>query len=245
PSYQSEKGLVAESFVWNKEYLSFEDEAVTKVKAFMAITKDDPVVGNADARFGLWVEITMKKVQRLLSMTDGDERKHITRLNLDNESLREEISDLKKVIKKWTSTKVTQDQLLTKQVPSDIVHALGRRGKGKETIFSKEIVFTKCEISPSEIAHEESSVKVTKKKAQTKSPFVPGPNPKKKADSSNEQLLLTLMQEDYLKRFVWYLDSGCSRHMTGVKQYLHRYSKELGTKVVFGDNSSGDTEDMA
>ncbi|GJS26879.1 retrovirus-related pol polyprotein from transposon TNT 1-94 [Tanacetum coccineum] len=37
-------------------------------------------------------------------------------------------------------------------------------------------------------------------------------------------------------------DSGCSRHMTGVKQYLHRYSKESSPKVVFGDNSSGDTK---
>ncbi|GJT07320.1 retrovirus-related pol polyprotein from transposon TNT 1-94, partial [Tanacetum coccineum] len=46
---------------------------------------------------------------------------------------------------------------------------------------------------------------------------------------------------DYLKRSVWYLYSGCSRHVTGVKQYLHRYS-ELGPKVVFGDNSSGNTE---
>ncbi|GKA82049.1 hypothetical protein Tco_0788797 [Tanacetum coccineum] len=36
--------------------------------------------------------------------------------------------------------------------------------------------------------------------------------------------------------------SGCSKHMTWVKQYLHRYSKESGHKVVFGDNSSSDTE---
>ncbi|GJW58665.1 retrovirus-related pol polyprotein from transposon TNT 1-94 [Tanacetum coccineum] len=35
---------------------------------------------------------------------------------------------------------------------------------------------------------------------------------------------------------------GCSRHMIGVKQYMHIYSKESGLKVVFGDNSSGDTE---
>ncbi|GJR97017.1 retrovirus-related pol polyprotein from transposon TNT 1-94 [Tanacetum coccineum] len=48
--------------------------------------------------------------------------------------------------------------------------------------------------------------------------------------------------EDYLKRSVWYLDSGFSRHMTGIKQYLHRYSKESGPKVVFGDDSFGDTE---
>ncbi|GJT57810.1 retrovirus-related pol polyprotein from transposon TNT 1-94 [Tanacetum coccineum] len=47
---------------------------------------------------------------------------------------------------------------------------------------------------------------------------------------------------DYLKRFVWYLDSGCSRHMTWIKQYLHRYSKESGPKVIFGDDSSGNTK---
>ncbi|GJX90147.1 retrovirus-related pol polyprotein from transposon TNT 1-94 [Tanacetum coccineum] len=43
---------------------------------------------------------------------------------------------------------------------------------------------------------------------------------------------------DYLKRSVWYLDSVCSRHMTRVKQNLHRYSKESGPKVVFEDESS-------
>ncbi|GJW67427.1 retrovirus-related pol polyprotein from transposon TNT 1-94 [Tanacetum coccineum] len=36
--------------------------------------------------------------------------------------------------------------------------------------------------------------------------------------------------------------SGCSINMTRVKQYLHKYSKESGPKVVFGYNSSGDTE---
>ncbi|GJZ14122.1 retrovirus-related pol polyprotein from transposon TNT 1-94 [Tanacetum coccineum] len=49
-------------------------------------------------------------------------------------------------------------------------------------------------------------------------------------------------QKIYLKRSVWYLDNGCSRHMTGVKQYMYRYSKEPGPKVVFGDDSSRDTE---
>ncbi|GJZ21696.1 hypothetical protein Tco_0558735 [Tanacetum coccineum] len=54
--------------------------------------------------------------------------------------------------------------------------------------------------------------------------------------------LVKMFVQDYLKRFVWYLDSGCSRHMTGIKQYLHRYSKESGPKVIFGDDSSGDTK---
>ncbi|GKA83599.1 retrovirus-related pol polyprotein from transposon TNT 1-94 [Tanacetum coccineum] len=135
----------------------------------------------------------MKKVHRLLSMTDGDERKHVLdythvdlhymedqrknlvnkfnllkqeislhkselsklkntvsincslqneviRVNLENESLKDEISDLKKVIKKWTCSKVTLDQLLSEQVPSDIVKALG--GKTPEITPDSE---SKCD----------------------------------------------------------------------------------------------------
>ncbi|GJU91494.1 retrovirus-related pol polyprotein from transposon TNT 1-94 [Tanacetum coccineum] len=42
----------------------------------------------------------------------------------------------------------------------------------------------------------------------------------------------------YTREPIWYLDSGCSRSMTGVKSYLHKYVKQPGPKVVFGDNSS-------
>nr|GEW92484.1 retrovirus-related Pol polyprotein from transposon TNT 1-94 [Tanacetum cinerariifolium] len=41
---------------------------------------------------------------------------------------------------------------------------------------------------------------------------------------------------------IWYLDSGCSRSMTGVKSYLYKYVRKLGPKVVFDDNSSCITE---
>ncbi|GJX01557.1 hypothetical protein Tco_0185470 [Tanacetum coccineum] len=37
---------------------------------------------------------------------------------------------------------------------------------------------------------------------------------------------------------IWYLDSGCSRSMTGVKSYLHKYVEQPDPKVVFGDNTS-------
>ncbi|GKA93897.1 retrovirus-related pol polyprotein from transposon TNT 1-94 [Tanacetum coccineum] len=58
------------------------------------------------------------------------------------------------VIEKWNSSKVTLDQLLTKQVPGNIVRALGGRGRREETISSKEVVFTKEEKSPSDIVPE-------------------------------------------------------------------------------------------
>ncbi|GKA90681.1 hypothetical protein Tco_0812551 [Tanacetum coccineum] len=49
---KSEKGLVAESFEWDEESVSSEDEGTTKIKAFMAIAEEEPSVGKASARFG-------------------------------------------------------------------------------------------------------------------------------------------------------------------------------------------------
>ncbi|GJX13059.1 retrovirus-related pol polyprotein from transposon TNT 1-94 [Tanacetum coccineum] len=197
---KSEKGLIAESFKWDDESVSSDDEGCTKIRAFMAIAEDEPSVGKANARLGQWVDITMKKVHRLLSMTDGDERKHVLdythvdlhyvedqrknlvnkfnllkqeislhklelsnlknivsincslqneviRVNLENESLKDEIIDLKKVIEKWTCSKVTLDQLLFEQVPGNIVKAFGGKGRRKEKISSKEVVLTKTDES--------------------------------------------------------------------------------------------------
>ncbi|GJX17245.1 hypothetical protein Tco_0218077 [Tanacetum coccineum] len=74
----------------------------------------------------------------------------------------------------------------------------------------------------------QSSLKSSPKKA----PMIQKPFKK----SVNTVNLMTITQTtDYLKRSIWYLDSGCSRHMIGIKEYLHRYSKESCPKVVFGD----------
>nr|GEW02129.1 uncharacterized mitochondrial protein AtMg00810-like [Tanacetum cinerariifolium] len=171
--------------------------------------------------------------------------------------------------------RVTLDQLLTEQVPGNIVKALGGKDMRKDKFSSKEVMFTKFDVSSSETSPEIRSDSesggntlrplpslpklmgakpsgITKcltiiKTKQTTAKMVPS-TVKQKAEtkpspeSSTKKLLLTLMQEDYLNRSVWCLDSGCSRHMTGVKQYMHGYLKESGPKVVFGDNSSGDTE---
>ncbi|GJZ16293.1 retrovirus-related pol polyprotein from transposon TNT 1-94 [Tanacetum coccineum] len=45
-----------------------------------------------------------------------------------------------------------------------------------------------------------------------------------------------------IRKPIWYLESGCSRHMTGVKSYLHKYVEQPGPKVVFGDDSTCITE---
>ncbi|GJW30968.1 hypothetical protein Tco_0047843, partial [Tanacetum coccineum] len=58
---KSEKGLIAESFDWDDESVSSDDEGSTKSRAFMAITEDELSVGKADARSCQWVDITIKK----------------------------------------------------------------------------------------------------------------------------------------------------------------------------------------
>nr|GEW14432.1 retrovirus-related Pol polyprotein from transposon TNT 1-94 [Tanacetum cinerariifolium] len=264
----------------------------TWIRAFMAVAEDEPSVGKADARTGQWVDITMKKNE-------------VIRVNLENESLKDEISELKRVIKKWTCSKVTLHQLLSKQIPGNIVKALGGKGRRKENNPSKEVLFNKADVSTSESApmitsnseddsdiqeplsplpkltrvdpfgaskspfslsdltanmtdltlntaskeirksfNKVSQTYVITKRTEFKHPTAQNSCPDKNALPLTEQLLLTLMEEvkDYLKWSVWYLDSGCSRHMTGVKQYLHGYSKEPGPKVVFRDDSLGDTE---
>nr|KAJ0227041.1 hypothetical protein LSAT_V11C100046250 [Lactuca sativa] len=41
---------------------------------------------------------------------------------------------------------------------------------------------------------------------------------------------------------LWYLDSGCSRHMTGSKSLLEDYVQKTGTSVTYGDNGKGFTK---
>ncbi|GJZ38969.1 ribonuclease H-like domain-containing protein, partial [Tanacetum coccineum] len=174
---KSEKGLIAESFDWDEEYVSSEDEGTTRIRAFMAIAKDEPLVGKADARSGQWVDITMKKDQRKnmvnkynlfkqeLSLHKSEQsnlknivsincslQKEVIRVNLENESLKDEITELKNVIEKWTCSKVTLDQLLSEQIPGNIVKDLGGKGRIKENNLSKKVLFTKADISTSESA---------------------------------------------------------------------------------------------
>nr|GEU98968.1 retrovirus-related Pol polyprotein from transposon TNT 1-94 [Tanacetum cinerariifolium] len=139
----SEKGLVAESFDWDEELVSSDDEGNTKVKPFMAISKDEPYVGKVDARFGQWVEITMKNVQRLLLITDGKERKHV--LDYTHVDLHYVEDKRKNLLSKFNTLKLELSLL-----PGNTVYALGGKGKKKDTISSKELLFSKEAESTSE-----------------------------------------------------------------------------------------------
>ncbi|KAG7559347.1 Nucleic acid-binding OB-fold [Arabidopsis thaliana x Arabidopsis arenosa] len=53
---------------------------------------------------------------------------------------------------------------------------------------------------------------------------------------------MALVTEECEKKSPWYFDSGCSRHMTGIKDYLQDVKKIKGGKVTFGDGGHGDIQ---
>nr|GEX96732.1 hypothetical protein [Tanacetum cinerariifolium] len=217
---KSDKGLVAESFDWDDEYVSLEDEGTTKFKAFMEIAEDEPSVRKGDARSGQW----------------------------------DEISDLKKVIEKWTCSKVTLDQLLSEQIPRNIIKALGGKGKRKKN-NSKEVLFTKADVSTFKstpmITSDSEDSSDNQKKTKPKHPAVQNSCPDKNALPSTEQLRLTLMEEvkgnkGFLSSNQNLLKSGFTKGTDMCKNaYAGLPKEESGPKVVFRDNSSGDKESMA
>ena len=54
---------------------------------------------------------------------------------------------------------------------------------------------------------------------------------------TKEILIPSVLQD----KDIWYMDSGCSRHMTGNKSVLSDYHDEKGPSVTFGGNGKGQT----
>nr|GEX09038.1 hypothetical protein [Tanacetum cinerariifolium] len=181
------------------------DEGTTRIRAFIAIAKDEPSVRKADARSGQWVDITMKKVHRLLSMTNSDDIKHVLDythvdliyvedqrknmvnkynllkqelslhkselsnlkntmsincsfqneviiVNLENESLKDEIFDLKRVIENGHVAMSSLTNCSLSKYLAILLKPLVEKDRRKENNPLKEVLFTKAHVSTSESA---------------------------------------------------------------------------------------------
>ncbi|GJR29191.1 retrovirus-related pol polyprotein from transposon TNT 1-94 [Tanacetum coccineum] len=257
----------------------------------------------------------MSNLKKIVSINCSFQNE-VIRFNLENESLKDEISKLKKVIEKWTCSKVTLDQLLSKQIPGNIVKAIRGKDKRKENNHSKEVLFTKADVSTSEFAptitsdseddseiqeplpplpkltgqihlvllkeHTEQTV-VRKSLSKLKGQSISKPTPVRTTRMSktfgeckycgsnkhhpddyefylgceicgsiaheiadcpknlryNRKQRIAIKNQNPLKSG---FTKGTNCVKMSVQDYLKRYSKEPGPKVVFRDDSSGDTE---
>nr|GEW83721.1 hypothetical protein [Tanacetum cinerariifolium] len=172
----------------DEESVSSKDEGVTKVKAFIAIAEEEPSVGKNDARSGQRVIISMKNVQRLFSMIDGDERRHV--LDYSHVDLHYVKDQRKNLLSMFNS--------LNQELSSSDVLTLAN--VSLTLTVSEEI---------RKVPEKRSAVKAPKEKAQTMSPSASDPIPVKKADSSTKKLLLNLMEEVKGKQKTWF---GSCKH---------------------------------
>ncbi|GKC57857.1 retrovirus-related pol polyprotein from transposon TNT 1-94, partial [Tanacetum coccineum] len=180
---KNKKGLVAKSFDSDKESVSSKDERVTKV-------------------------------HRLLSMTDGEERKHV--LDYTHVDLHYVEDQRKNLLSKFNSL---NQELSSYESPSETALEITSDSESEcdnqdplppfpklpwvEPIGTSndEIPLTDLTLTlivpkkTKQVTNKVSSVNVAKKKTQIMSPFVLDPCLEKKADSSTEQFLLTLMEE--------------------------------------------------
>ncbi|GJU88612.1 hypothetical protein Tco_1301035 [Tanacetum coccineum] len=89
-SYSVSKGLVVETFDWDEEEV-INDEEVTEVKVLMDLADDELSVGKYHARNGEWIDITIRKVNILLSMDeDADWKNYLKYINIDLEFVEEQ-----------------------------------------------------------------------------------------------------------------------------------------------------------
>ncbi|GJU56120.1 reverse transcriptase domain-containing protein [Tanacetum coccineum] len=138
--YKSYTPPINQTSSHNIESVSSENEGTTRIRAFMAIAEDEPFMGKADARSGQWVDITMKKIKNM-----------VNKYNLLKKELslhKSELSNLRNIV----SINCSLQNEVIKQIPSNIVKALRGKGRRKENNPSKEVLFTKAEVSTSEFA---------------------------------------------------------------------------------------------
>ncbi|GJY67967.1 ankyrin repeat-containing protein [Tanacetum coccineum] len=172
------------------------DKGITKIKAFMAIAEEEMSVGRADARPGQWVEITMKKALG----RRGKRKKKIS----SNELIFTKADESSSV----SFSEITPDSVseCTTNEPLPPLHKLiGAKpvGTSNNVISLADLTLNMADLTldisipkrTNPTSDKVSPSHANKKNTETKSPVVPIPHPEKKTDSSDEQLLLTLIEE--------------------------------------------------
>ncbi|GJY25817.1 retrovirus-related pol polyprotein from transposon TNT 1-94 [Tanacetum coccineum] len=191
------KGLVTETFDWDEEEVSDEEE-VTQVKVLMALADDELTVGKSHARNGKWVDITIRKVNTLLSMDeDADWQNYLKYINIDLKFVEEQrlnlLSKYNKMV--FELNKCRDELLILKQAKLDAVtfqiqnteliklnHALQEQLKEEKKINEKWLTSSKkvSQCISEQIPHQKKKVlggelltESSSKKNENENLFVP------------------------------------------------------------------------
>ncbi|GJS71392.1 hypothetical protein Tco_0704233 [Tanacetum coccineum] len=160
--------LIAESYDWDEEEASSDDNEVPEVKALMALADKERVpVSKESARNGEWIKISMKKIHALLEMEDNDDREsfldylcidlnyHVNiEILKENQNLRNKLKELTSIIEAWLNSYNEVNQCISKQIPTQKKKILGIDQLTEDTSSSKpkDLVFVKSLADNSEVS---------------------------------------------------------------------------------------------
>ncbi|GKC29470.1 hypothetical protein Tco_1036764 [Tanacetum coccineum] len=176
------KCLIAESYDWDEEEVSSDDNDVTEVKALMALADEERVsVGKESARNGEWIKISMKKKQshvkhrnlvqelntceeQLLVLKQAKldllTMKHVnTEILKENQNLRNELKELTSITETWLNSSNKVNQCISEQIPTQKNKILGIVQLTEDTSSSgpKDPVFVKSSADNLEVSITGSS----------------------------------------------------------------------------------------
>ncbi|GJR95495.1 hypothetical protein Tco_0267669 [Tanacetum coccineum] len=156
------KGLIIETYDWDEEEVSSDDNEVTEIKALMALTDEERVyVSKESARNGEWIKISMKKIHTLLEIEDNDDRKsfldylcidlnyHVnTKILKENQNLRNELKELSSIIEAWLISSNKVNQYINEKIPTQKKKILGIDQLVEDTFSSgpKDLIFVKSSV---------------------------------------------------------------------------------------------------
>ncbi|GJT52022.1 hypothetical protein Tco_0978179, partial [Tanacetum coccineum] len=127
------KGLIAETYDWDEEEVSSDDNEVTEVKALMALTDEERVfVGKESANNAEWVKISIQK--------------HVnTEILKENQNLRNKLKELTSITKAWLNRSNKVNQCISKQIPTQKkkILRIDQLTEDTSSFMSKDPVFIK------------------------------------------------------------------------------------------------------
>ncbi|GJV36001.1 retrovirus-related pol polyprotein from transposon TNT 1-94 [Tanacetum coccineum] len=214
------KGLIAEAYEWDEEEVSSDDNEMVEVKVLMALAEENDAISKEGAR-----------------------KTYLDYLILPAESQRNTNDSSVAVTDSLATDYDSADESSVCRTPLPPLKKLD----GAEPISGPKTIKSilrlkstfKVETLKGVIINEPSSAPAKGNKSSSALKVNSAPAGKLKSVKTQDDHPLAICD---IRKPIWYLDSGCSRHMTGVKSYLHKYVEQPGPKVVFGDDSTCTTE---
>ncbi|GJS86833.1 retrovirus-related pol polyprotein from transposon TNT 1-94 [Tanacetum coccineum] len=208
------KGIIAEAYEWDEEEVSLDNNEMVEVKVLMELAEENDAISKEDTINGEWVKVSMRK--------------------LNNPLLKK-----KRIL---GADQLTED-------PSRFIlpnHDTGRilLAESQRNTIDPSVTVTDSSATDYDLV-DESSVCSTPlpplKKLDGAKP-ISGPKTIKSILRLKSTFKAETLKGCDIRMPIWYLDSGCTRHITGVKSYLHKYVNQPGPKVVLGDDPTCTTE---